>query len=301
MKNRLRNLLKIGFAALMAAAFVSAPAVETKAQRLNLERVVEALEKNGCVTVGAGKIKICKYDYKFEDKAVEAIMIRPAIGDKFPSLLLAPGFDRSAKDLIPYGVMFAHEGFASLAVTPPGFGESEGKADFVGPQTQKVFIEGWRRFKAEPFVDDERMGIFGHSRGGMAASLLALRLTDAKAAVLASGVYDFERAFRDIPVNGIREKMMEETGMTEEAAKQRSAALQMEKLKIPLLILHGEKDEKVPVSQAYLLRDRLAELKKDFEVRIFPGAGHVLDEKEVIRLAADFFRRRMGVAAKAQK
>jgi dipeptidyl aminopeptidase/acylaminoacyl peptidase len=37
------------------------------------------------------------------------------------------------------------------------------------------------------------MGIYGYSRGGMAASLLALDLGDVKAAVLGAGIYDSRR------------------------------------------------------------------------------------------------------------
>lgn len=293
MKTRLQNLLKNGFIAALVLGFIFALTGEIKSQKLNLEKIVGFLETNDCVTVSAGKIKICKYDYKFENKSVEAVIFRPASGDKFPSILLLPGFDRTAKDLIPYGAMFAHEGFASIAITPPGFGKSEGKADFVGKETLKVYVEGWNKFRQESFVDSQKMGIYGHSRGGMAASLLAVRFPDAKAAVVASGVYDFKQAFADVPFKGIRDKMIEETGMTDEAVKERSSILQMVKLKIPLLILHGAKDEKIPVNQAYLLRDKLTNLKKDFEIKVFAEAGHVLDEKEVIALTSDFFRRKM--------
>jgi dipeptidyl aminopeptidase/acylaminoacyl peptidase len=292
-------LLKF-FSILLSVLFTAALTDEIRAQRLNLEKVEEALNKSDCVTVAAGKVKICKYDFKFENKAVEAVTVRPAADGKYPSLLLLPGFDRTARDLIPYGVMYAHEGFATLAVTPPGFGKSEGKADFVGAETQKTYLAGWNKFKRESFVDVEKMGIYGHSRGGMAASLMALQLPEAKAAVLASGIYDFRLAFEEIQIKGLRDKMLEETGMTAEAAKMRSSILRMENLQIPILILHGAKDEKTPISQAYLLRDKLAVLKKDFEIKIFPEAGHLLDEREVIALTTDFFRRKMKIVLEKQ-
>ena len=267
-----------------------------KGQKLNLEQVVEFLEKNDCAAVGKGAVNICKFDYKAGNQTVEAITVRPAKdGEKFPSLLLAPGYNLTAKDLIPLGVMFAHEGFASVAVTPPGFGKTEGKADFVGENTLDIFIEGWKKFRQEDFVDRERMAIYGHSRGGMAASLLATRLPEAKAAVMASGIYDFKMAFEEISLKGIRNLMIAETGATEKAFKTRSSILEMEKLKIPVLILHGEKDEKTPVKQAYLLRDRLAELKKDFEIKIYPELGHELNIKEVIAVSTNFLKRRLNI------
>jgi len=294
MKQATRFISKFVFLAALSIIL----GVAVQAQRINLEKISGMLEQNECVTVGAGKVKICRYDYKFENQAVEAIIVRPAADGKYPALLLLPGFDMTARDLIPYGVMYAHEGFASVAVTPPGFGKTEGKADFVGAATQKVYAAGWNKFKQETFVDAARMGIYGHSRGGMAASLLAVQLPDAKAAVLASGIYDFRQAFTEIGLKGMRDRMLEETGMTDEAVRERSAVLKMKDLKIPVLILHGERDEKTPVSQANLLRDKLTALKKDFEIRIFPEAGHALDENEVIPLTTEFFRRRMKIEAR---
>jgi dipeptidyl aminopeptidase/acylaminoacyl peptidase len=289
--------VKLIFASALAVILTSG----IQAQRLNLEKIVEMLEKSECVTVNAGKIKICRYDYRYENKTVEALTVRPAAEGKHPSLMLLPGFDRTAKDLLPYGIMYAHEGFASLAVTPPGFGKSEGQADFVGAETLKTYAAGWNRFKQEAFVDSGRMGIYGHSRGGMAASLLAVRLADARAAVFASGIYDFRRAYDEIQIKGIREKMFEEAGRSDEAVRERSSILRMENLKMPVLILHGEKDEKTLVNQAYLLRDKLSALKKDYEIKIFAEAGHVLDEKEVIPLTTDFFRRKMKIKAASQE
>ena len=46
--------------------------------------------------------------------------------------------------------------------------------------------------------------------------------------------------------------MESETGWTEAAIRERSSIFQMDRLKCPVLILHGEKDINVPVSQALL-------------------------------------------------
>ncbi len=87
--------------------------------------------------------------------------------------------------------------------------------------------------------------------------------------------------------------MRAETGMTEQAIKERSSILQLKDLRAPLLILHGEKDENVPVSQALALRDRLTELKKDFEIKLFPNAKHGIPRDEFIPIVLDFLNRRL--------
>jgi len=119
-----------------------------------------------------------------------------------------------------------------------------------------------------------------------------LDLDDVKAAVLGAGVYDFQKAYDDSTLPGVRANMRAETGMTRAAIRERSSILRMEVLKCPVLILHGEKDVNVPVSQAYALRDRLTQLHKDFEIKLFPDREHSIGP-EVIPLTVDFFKRRL--------
>lgn len=111
--------------------------------------------------------------------------------------------------------------------------------------------------------------------------------------MLGGGVYDFKGQYDETGLDGIRENMKAETGMTEEAIKQRSSVLIMEKLKCPVLILHGEKDINVPVSQAYLLRDRLSALKKGFEIMTFPDREHGIGAENLYKYSLDFLKRKL--------
>jgi dipeptidyl aminopeptidase/acylaminoacyl peptidase len=261
------------------------------AQPSTVEKVIERMEKEGCVPLQSG-VKVCRYDYAVNGKAVEAISFRPSGDARFPGVLLIPGYERTARDLIPLGVRLAREGFAGVAVSQPGFGKSQGPPDFVGPKTLEVLTTGYRKLRQESYVDADRMGIYGYSRGGMAASLLAVELDDVKAAVFGAGVYDLQRAYDEVTLPGIRQNMKAETGMTKEAVRQRSSILSMEKLKCPVLILHGELDKNVPVSQALLLRDRLTQLHKEFEIKLFPDKEHSIGP-EAGDLTVDFFQRRL--------
>jgi len=259
------------------------------AQQPETARIREALATQNCVDLD---VKVCKYDYISDGLSIEALSFRPAGDGRFPGVLLIPGYQRTALDLISLGTALARNGFAAVAVSQPSFGKSQGKADYVGPLTLKVLTDGFRKFKKESYVDADRMGIYGYSRGGMAASLLAVRLDDVRAAVFGAGIYDFQKAHDEVKIPGIRENMEKETGMTEAAVKERSSVFQMERLKCPVLILHGEKDENVPVTQAYLLRDRLTALKKDFEIKLYPDRPHGIGP-EVTTETIDFFKRRL--------
>jgi len=255
------------------------------------EPIVKDIRKQGYAALPSG-VKVLRYDHAVDGRAVEALLFRPAGDGKFPGVLMIPGYQRTAVNLIPMGSRLAAEGFACVGVSQPGFGKSQGPPDFVGPKTLKVLTVAYRKLQQEPFVDPDRMGIYGYSRGGMAASLLAVELNDVKAAVFGAGVYDFKRAYDDSTLPGVRANMQAETGMTTEAIRQRSSILRMDRLSCPVLILHGGKDVNVPVSQAVLLRDRLRELHKEFEIKLFPDREHSIGP-EVTTLTVDFFRRKL--------
>lgn len=261
-------------------------------QQTTASKIREVLATSDCANVEDTQIKVCKYDYKSNELTVEAITFRPAGEGRFPGVLLIPGFQRTALDLISLGVALAREGIAGIGISQPGFGRSQGKPDYVGPNTLKVLKEGFEKFKRESYVNRNRLGIYGFSRGGMAASLLVVQLNDIDAAVLGAGIYDFRKAHDEATIEGIRHNMEIESGWTEAAIRERSSVFKMEKLKCPILILHGEKDENVPVTQAYLLRDRLTELKKEFEIKLFPDRPHGIGP-EVTTMTVEFFKRRL--------
>src|SRR6266536_1590877 len=268
------------------------------AQQPSRNTLDETLEKEGCNTNEQSKVRICKYDYLADGKSIEAFTIRPLADGKYPGIVLLAGRE-GAKTFFTFAMMCAQQGFASLAVTEPGFGKSEGKADFMGPKSIEAFAVGFKRFRREHFVDAEKMGVYGYSRGGMAASLLTVKLGKAvKAAVFGAGAYDFKKAYDETKFDSIRENIKTETGLTEKAIRERSSILQMQKLKAPVLIIHGANDENVPTNQALLLSDRLTLLKKDFEIIILADHKHGQFKSNFISPVIDFFRRKLqGVPA----
>ena len=129
------------------------------------ESIAEDVVRKGCLVLDQSGVKVCAYNYRVDGRAVEAFSFQPPGTGAFPGILMIPGFQRTAVNLIPLGVRLAAEGFAGVAVTQPGFGKSQGPADFVGPGTLKVLTTAYRKFQQEPFVDPKRMGIYGYSRG----------------------------------------------------------------------------------------------------------------------------------------
>src|SRR5688500_10448889 len=104
-------------------------------QQTTAGKIREALATSDCATVEGTHIKICKYDYGSKGLTVEAVTFRPDGEGRYPGVLMIPGFQRTALDLIPLGVALAREGIAGVGISQPGFGRSQGKPDYVGPNT----------------------------------------------------------------------------------------------------------------------------------------------------------------------
>jgi dipeptidyl aminopeptidase/acylaminoacyl peptidase len=269
-----------------------------KAQPPDRSSLINALEKADCVVTEDGKVKICKFDYKYKTKTVEALTFRPNTDGKFPSLFLIPGYTGTAKTYLGIGIIFAKLGFASMSVGTPGFGKTELKPEYLGKTTINAFIEGYKKFKQESFVDKEKLGVFGYSRGAIAASLMITRVKDVKATVLGGGIYDLRKAYDDLTIEGIKENIKAETGLTNKAFRERSAVFRVKKINAPVLIIHGEEDLNAPTNQAYLLRDKLKEAGKEFEFHILAGHKHGNLGGDFLTIVVDFYSRKLkGVPA----
>jgi dipeptidyl aminopeptidase/acylaminoacyl peptidase len=263
------------------------------AQQPSRPTIDEALEKEDCVTNEQSRVEICKYDYLAHGNKIEAFVIRPLADGKYPGLVLLSGRE-GAKTSLTFATILVRQGFACLAISELGYGKSEGPPDFMGPASIEAFAVGFKKFRDESFIDAEKMGVFGYSRGGMAASLLTIKLGKAvKAAVFGAGVYDLKKAYDETGFEGIRENIKAETEFTEKAISERSSILKMKKLRASVLIIHGENDENVPTNQALLLRDRLTKLKKDFEIIILTDHKHGQFKGNFISPVIEFFSRKL--------
>lgn len=193
--------------ALLALVSAQPPATSPPQGQAQRGDVVAQLREQGRVTLAGGQVIVERYDFQWQGANVEAVVTRPAAAaGRVPGLLLIPGHGRTAVDMLPQAVRFARAGFASVAVSQPGYGGSAGPADFAGPRTFEVLQAAAERFAAEPFVDPRRLGIYGYSRGALAAAELATRTDLFRASVVGGGIYDFRAAYDQIELEGIRAK-----------------------------------------------------------------------------------------------
>jgi dipeptidyl aminopeptidase/acylaminoacyl peptidase len=123
-----------------------------------------------------------------------------------------------------------------------------------------------------PWLDTDRVGIWGHSGGGNATAAAMFLYPDFfKVGIAESGNHD-NRNYED----DYYEKYL---GLLESDGKKTNYDLQANQdiaknLKGKLLLAHGMLDDNVPVSSTLLVVDALVKANKDFDLVLFPRARH---------------------------
>jgi dipeptidyl aminopeptidase/acylaminoacyl peptidase len=167
----------------------------------------------------------------------------------------------------------ASRGYVAAAVSQPGYGQSDGPPDFCGPYTQAAVLGVLDFLRQRPVVRPQHVALCGYGRGAIVASMVATQDPQLAAVVLGAGAYDFFRWY-PTPVPGINANIEREAGTSAEAFRARSAIVHVERMKAPILILHGAQDERVPVRQAEAFAETLQAKGMAVTVKMFPHAKH---------------------------
>ncbi len=130
----------------------------------------------------------------------------------------------------------------------------------------------------ENIVDADRVCVYGASYGGYAAVQSAIREPDLyKCVVGFVGVYDLELMFQEGDISEAkagRNYLDSVLPTTVEARKAQSPLYNVDKLKAPVYIIHGEEDIRVPKEHAFRLRDALKERNHPYLWMMKAGEGH---------------------------
>ena len=141
-----------------------------------------------------------------------------------------------------------------------------------------------------PYMDLDRVGIWGHSGGGFATAAALLKYPDFyKVGVSQSGNHDNRNYEDDWGERYIGLLTQSEDGSDNyEAQANQSYA---DNLQGKLLLAHGGMDDNVPPYNTYLLVDALIKANKDFDLIIFPNArhGYGSDNQYMTRRRWDYF------------
>jgi carboxymethylenebutenolidase len=141
------------------------------------------------------------------------------------------------------------------------------------PAWLKTIWDAMNLVEQQPCVDPKRMGLLGFSLGAYLALTIAAFDSRVQAVVEFFGGFPTEiRSF-------------------------------MRRL-CPVLILHGDADQTVPVQEAYDLKEILEKRKMPYEMQIYPEAGHGFSGEtwqDAAFRTLDFFKRYLEVQSPDQK
>ena len=124
-----------------------------------------------------------------------------------------------------------------------------------------------------PYIDINRVGIWGHSGGGYATAAAMFRFPDFfKVGISESGNHDNRNYEDDWGERYIGLLTKDASGKSnyEDQANQNYA----KNLKGKLLLAHGTMDDNVPPDNTLLVVDALIKANKDFDLLMIPNAGH---------------------------
>jgi acetyl esterase/lipase len=226
-----------------------------------------------------------------------------------PAILLLHGggwtsFDKSTMRKL--GEFFARSGFVAVAADYRLFNAKDSVNRWPAQLDDVQRAVRWVRANAAKYgVNPERLGVFGHSAGAQLASLLGMEDTRdnsdpalakyssrVQAVVDASGPTDFTTD-HDADGDAFLSSFLGGDFATHpELWREASPVFHVAKGNAAFLILHGTKDQDVPISQAQELYDKLKAAKVKASFVKFDD-GHVFESPDARRELAiqsrDFF------------
>jgi dipeptidyl aminopeptidase/acylaminoacyl peptidase len=226
------------------------------------------------------KVDCYKIKYLSDGLRVVGFMLTPKIQDKrFPILVYNRGGNRDfgaiSQKTLPYLSYLSSKGYLVVASQYRGNDGGEGRESFGGADVNDV-MNLIPLARSLEFSDPNRIVMLGYSRGGMMTYLAIKNGVQVRAAAVVGGITDIEQTYQERE-SGMKHVIEELVGRNERDWKERSAYYFPEKINVPVLILHGEDDARVRVSQAKKLADKLQALGKEYELVIFPNGDHGLN------------------------
>jgi dipeptidyl aminopeptidase/acylaminoacyl peptidase len=253
-----------------------------------MSRIARVNEK-----LAPGDLAVVRYvTYKARDGMdIPAYLTLPAGRDpkKLPLIILPHGGPFWVRDHGGFDEevqFYANRGYAVLQPQFRG-SDSFGKAFFDagkgqwGRAMQNDLDDGMDWLVGQGVVDGARVCIIGSSYGGYAAMWGAIRNPERyRCAASFAGVMDIARQVKYSNSfdsdKGNREDWRKMVQGTDPAFDPRTISPQfnVDKVKVPLLVMHGDKDQRVPFKQSRLFVDALKAAGKPVEFYTLAGEGH---------------------------
>lgn len=183
----------------------------------------------------------------------------------------------------PQVQMLANAGYVVVQVNfrgSEGYGKAFMEAGYTnwGTKIQDDILLALNYAVQEGITDKNRVCIFGTSFGGYSALQSAVRTPELfKCAIGYAGVYDLPMLYKEGDITSLKwgGAFLDTTlGTDVEQQRENSPVYHVDKLKAPVLIIHGEDDQRAPIEHAEKLKKALDEHKHPYEWLVKDKEGH---------------------------
>lgn len=161
-----------------------------------------------------------------------------------------------------------------------------------GPVELQDLLDGIRWLKSQPYVDNDRVGIWGWSGGGTYTMAAMTMSKEFRAGIAVAGVSD-QRYYDTIYAERYMKGPKQNAGGYDAVAN----ALRAEKLHGRLMLVTGSYDDNVHPQNTMLFVDRLVAAGILFDLMVYPGRKHGIEDDEAQRhlytTMLEFWRRNL--------
>ena len=213
-------------------------------------------------------------------KKVETVIFPARPEGPAAGLLIVHDHGAHARRLLTLAQQLSLRGYTTMLVSLPGYGQSEGPADFAGPQTVDALDAAVDELKKTPGVDAGRVALWGIGRGATAVMSLAARRNDLKLVIGQSGLYDLRAAGAS---SETRAAILAEAGKDSAAWRSRSPLLAASNIHASVVLLHGGADREAPIDQAKAFAAALAAAGDSVSTHWLAPQGHAVSRSEMVR------------------
>jgi len=237
-----------------------------------------------------GKTKVIQWK-SFDGKTIERILVLPVDyieGQRVP-LIFEPNGGLQGVRTVSFNPVWQILAGAGYGVLAPNFrGSTNYRREFVranigdwGGGDFRDIMAGVDDLIKKGLADETKLGVEGWSYGGFRTNWIITHTDRFKAAVSGAGLSNLESFYGTTDIQGYMEYYHKGfPWISREIYRQSSPLTNTFKVKTPVLILHGEEDGRVPISQSEELYYYLKKSGVTVKFVRYPRESHGLREPQ---------------------
>ncbi len=229
---------------------------------------------------------------------IEGVLVKPASFDpsrKHPLLVVIhggpTGIDRPTLLDTRYYPTDAWAGRDALVLKvnyrgSAGYGEKFRELNYrnLGVGDAWDVVSGIDHLVAQGWVDPARVGCMGWSQGGYISAFLTTATTRCAAVSVGAGISNWATYYYNTDITPFTIQYLGDDPADDPAIYEKTSPMShVKKAKTPTLIQHGENDRRVPIPNAYELRQGLEDRGVPVRMVVYKGFGHGISKPKAMR------------------